>query len=86
MFARRMGMAGEPDEISLSGGIVANLSIMLSHRKGKCECGHQHSRALILILSGVFCIRFVFRSQRIMQLMARFNGTRAAHACRPRFS
>lgn len=61
MLARRMGIPGQPDEVELSGGIVANLSIMLSHRKGKHECGIQHySRAILSIFSGVSFVRIVF--------------------------
>jgi hypothetical protein len=87
MFARRMGIPGQPDEIELSGSIVANLSIMLSHKKGKYECGHQHySRALLSILYGVSFVRIFFRPQRTLQLTARFNGMRVAHACFLRFS
>ncbi len=34
IFVRRMGAQGEPDEIELSGDILANLSVLFSHKKG----------------------------------------------------
>jgi hypothetical protein len=37
----RMGIPGEPDEIILTNGIVANLSMMLSHRAGESRCSAQ---------------------------------------------
>jgi hypothetical protein len=42
IFARRMGLSGEPDEIELSGNILANLSTMMSYKKGDHEslCRH----------------------------------------------
>jgi hypothetical protein len=43
-----MGAQGEPDEIELSGDILANLSILFSHKKGDDDSSYRNcSQALI---------------------------------------
>ena len=46
----RTGIPGEPEEISLSNGIVANLGMMVSYRAGESRCSALADVGITLIV------------------------------------